>query len=169
MPDSDKHLGRPRSPSPDPHAGRSVGCTCFALRKLNRTVTRLYDQHMAEAGLKVTQYSLLKYVAYSPLPIAELASRMKTERTTLTRNLKPLIDAGWVVLKPGADSRQRIATITPAGNTVIAAARDAWRAAQSELERALGSEAVRSLHQQIDTALTALVPLLERNDDGLED
>src|SRR5437867_9204115 len=142
-------------------------CTCFALRKLNRTVSRLYDQHMAEAGLKTTQYSLLRWVAQEPLPIAELAGRMNTERTTLTRNLKPLIDAGWVVLKPGRDSRQHIATITPAGNKVIAAARDAWRAAQSELERALGIEAVRALHLQIDAALARLTPLLERQDDAL--
>jgi DNA-binding MarR family transcriptional regulator len=145
-----------------------VGCTCFTLRKLNRIVSRLYDQHMAVAGLKTTQYSLLKWVAAKPLPIAELAARMNTERTTLTRNLKPLIDAGWVVLKPGRDSRQRIATITPAGTQTIAAARAAWRAAQSQLESALGTTAVRDLHAQVDSALTRLTPLLERQDDGFE-
>ena len=166
MPDSGDHS---RKPSGGQQPSQRLGCTCFALRKLNRTVTRLYDQHMAEAGLKTTQYSLLRHVAYEPLPIAELASRMNAERTTLTRNLKPLIDAGWVVLKPGPDSRQRIPTITPAGNKVIAAARDAWRAAQSDLERTLGIGAVRDLHLQIETALTALAPLLERPDDGLED
>ena len=152
-----------------PDSGKSVGCTCFALRKLNRTVSRLYDKHMAEAGLKTTQYSLLKWISAAPLPIAELAARMNTERTTLTRNLKPLIDAGWVVLKPGSDSRQRIATITPKGARTIAAARDAWRAAQLELEQALGKDAVHALHLHIDTALTRLTPLLGRQDDGLED
>jgi DNA-binding MarR family transcriptional regulator len=152
-----------------PDSGKSVGCTCFALRKLNRTVSRLYDKHMAEAGLRTTQYSLLKWVSAEPLPIAELAARMNIERTTLTRNLKPLIDAGWVVLKPGSDSRQRIATITPAGIKTIAAARAAWRAAQTELEPALGIDTVRDLHLQLDAALTRLNPLLERQDDGLED
>jgi len=144
-------------------------CTCFALRKLNRTVSRLYDQHLARAGLKTTQYSLLKWISAEALPIAGLAARMNTERTTLTRNLKPLIDAGWVVLKAGSDSRQRIATITPAGTRTVAAARDAWRAAQSELETALGADAVHDLHLQVDTALIRLNPLLERQDDGIDD
>lgn len=144
---------------PDPSSSSSP-CTCFALRKLTRTVTRLYDQHLATAHLKTTQYSLLKWAAYEPLPIAALAARMSTERTTLTRNLKPLIDAGWIELKPGADSRQRIVTITPAGRDTVKAAKKAWRQAQSELERTLGLDTVRGLHQQVDSALALLTPLL---------
>lgn len=141
----------------------SVGCTCFALRKLTRTVTRLYDHHLATVALKTTQYSLLKSVAYEPLPVATLAMRLSTERTTLTRNLKPLIEAGWVELKPGEDARQRIVMITGAGRDRIKAAKQAWRRAQTELERALGMDMVRSLHMQVDTALEQLTPLLSKH------
>jgi DNA-binding MarR family transcriptional regulator len=142
---------------------RPLGCTCFSLRKLTRTVSRLYDQHLAEAGLKTTQYSLLKSIAYEAVPVAELAKRLSTERTTLTRNLKPLIDAGWVTLEPGADSRQRIVTITPQGHDIVKSAKQAWRRAQGELEQALGMPAVRALHLQVDTALTQLTPLLKEH------
>ncbi len=141
----------------------SIGCTCFALRKLTRTVTRLYDQQLAAVNLKTTQYSLLKWAAAESLPVVELAARMSTERTTLTRNLKPLIDAGWIELKPGPDSRQRIVTITAAGRDTVKAARQAWRRAQSELERTLGMETVRSLHTHIDAALERLSPLLDKH------
>lgn len=141
----------------------SSACTCFTLRRLTRTVSRLYDLHLAEAGLKTTQYSLLRSIAHEALPVAALAARLSTERTTLTRTLKPLIDAGWVVLEPGADSRQRIVTITDAGRAAIKAARQAWRRAQSELEATLGAAAVQQLHQDIDNALNLLTPLIERN------
>ncbi|MBK9605126.1 MAG: winged helix-turn-helix transcriptional regulator [Betaproteobacteria bacterium] len=141
----------------------TVGCTCFTLRKLTRTVSRLYDLHLAAAGMKTTQYSLLRSIAREALPVAGLAARLATERTTLTRTLKPLIDAGWVVLSPGADSRQRIVTITAAGLDAIKSARQAWRSAQTELETALGTEAVRDLHRQLDSALLQLSPLLERS------
>jgi DNA-binding MarR family transcriptional regulator len=147
----------------------SPGCTCFSLRKLTRTVSRLYDLHLAAAGMKTTQYSLLRSIAREALPVAELAARLSTERTTLTRTLKPLIEAGWVVLKPGADSRQRIVTITANGNDAIKTARQAWRRAQSELEQTLGMKAVRALHLQLDTALTQLTPLLERHAHAIED
>jgi len=141
----------------------SIGCTCFALRKLARTVSRLYDQHLAKVGLKTTQYSLLKNAAREALPVAELAARLAIERTTLTRNLKPLIDAGWIALMPGADSRQRIVTVTAAGRDKARSARQAWCAAQTELERTLGMEAVRALHCHLDTALIQLSPLLEEH------
>ncbi|MGZ5780183.1 MAG: MarR family winged helix-turn-helix transcriptional regulator [Burkholderiaceae bacterium] len=140
-----------------------IGCTCFSLRKLSRTVTRLYDQHLAEAGLKTTQYSLLKNIDLKPLPIAELAERLSLERTTLTRNLKPLIDAGWVELKAGSDSRQRIPTITKSGRETIKLAKQAWQRAQIELQKTMGEQAVRDLHAHIDTALSRLTPLIEEH------
>lgn len=138
----------------------SVGCTCFALRKLTRTVSRLYDQHMATVGLRTTQYSLLRCVEREALPIAALAARLSAERTTLTRNLKPLMESGWVEIKPGADSRQRIVSITEAGRETIRRARQAWRQAQTDLENTLGMDAVLALHGQLETALLKLTPLV---------
>jgi DNA-binding MarR family transcriptional regulator len=148
---------------------RPHGCTCFALRKLTRTVTRLYDHELSRAGIKTTQFSLLKWIAHRPLPIAELAARMNAERTTLTRNLRPLVDAGWVELRAGADARQRIATITPAGRRTIASGDSAWRVAQDRLESTLGLATVRDLHERLDSALVKLNPLLEEDDDALDD
>jgi DNA-binding MarR family transcriptional regulator len=140
---------------------KPLGCTCFKLRKLARAASRLYDRQMAATGLKTTQYSVLTNVARQALPVAELADRLGTERTTLTRNLKPLIEAGWVALKPGADSRQRIVTITESGRLKVKQAYVVWRAAQADFERVLGADAVRALHSQLDAALTHLTPLLE--------
>ena len=138
-----------------------LGCTCFKLRKLTRAMSRLYDQHMASVGLKTTQYSVLNNIAREALPVAELAERLGTERTTLTRNLKPLIDAHWVTLEAGLDSRQRIVTITAVGRDKVKQAHVAWRAAQSALENLLGIPAVRALHAQLDATLIQLTPLIE--------
>ena len=140
---------------------KPLGCTCFKLRKLTRAMSRLYDQHMARVGLKTTQYSLLSNAARGALPVAELAERLGMERTTLTRNLKPLVDAAWIELKPGADSRQRIVTLTDAGREKQKQAYGAWRAAQTDIETLLGRDAVRALHQQLESTLSQLTPLLE--------
>jgi DNA-binding MarR family transcriptional regulator len=140
---------------------KPLSCTCFKLRKLARATSRIYDQHMATVGLKTTQYSVLGHASRKALPVAELADCLGIERTTLTRNLKPLIDAGWLTLQPGADSRQRIVTITEAGLVKLKQAYVVWRAAQAEFERTLGTDAVRALHAQLDTTLIQLTPLLE--------
>ncbi len=138
-----------------------IGCTCFRLRKLTRTVSRLYDQHMATVGLKTTQYSLLKNIARQSRPVSELADLLAIERTTLTRNLKVLVDAQWVTLAHGADNRQRIVSITEAGRAKISAARAAWRLAQTELEDTLGISSVHALTALLDSALVDLTPLLK--------
>ncbi|MDL2354408.1 MAG: MarR family winged helix-turn-helix transcriptional regulator [Pseudomonadota bacterium] len=140
---------------------KPLGCTCFKLRRLTRAMSRVYDQHMAAVGLKTTQYSVLTNAARAALPVAELAERLGTERTTLTRNLKPLIEAGWVTLEAGADSRQRIVTITAAGRAKVAQAYVAWRGAQNTLENLLGAATVRALHAQLDATLQQLTPLIE--------
>ncbi len=140
---------------------KSLGCTCFKLRKLTRAMSRLYDQHMAAVGLKTTQYSVLTNAARAPLPVAELAELLAMERTTLTRNLKPLVDAGWIVLRPGADSRQRIVTVTDTGMDKVKQAYVAWRGAQSAFEQLVGRDAVRALHGQLESTLTQLTPFIE--------
>jgi DNA-binding MarR family transcriptional regulator len=140
---------------------KPFGCTCFKLRKLTRAMSRLYDQHMAAVGLKTTQYSVLVNAARAPLPVAELADTLGLDRTTLTRNLKPLQDAGWIELKSAADGRQRIVTITTSGRNMLKRAYVAWRGAQTAFENLVGRDAVRALHQQLETTMTQLTPLLE--------
>jgi DNA-binding MarR family transcriptional regulator len=140
---------------------KPLGCTCFKLRKLTRAMSRLYDHHLASVGLKTTQYSVLANAARAALPVAELADLLGVERTTLTRNLKPLADAGWVELQPGEDSRQRIVTITAAGRVKVDEAYIVWRRAQTEFETLMGRDTVRALHQQLETTMTQLIPLLE--------
>jgi len=150
-------------------ATASLGCTCFKLRRLTRTMSRLYDQHLASAGLKTTQYSVLANAAREALPVAELAERLALERTTLTRNLKPLIDAGWIVLAAGTDSRQRIVTITTEGRATLKAAYPHWRAAQTAFEHTIGAEQVRALHGQLDATLAHVTPLLEEPGNATQD
>lgn len=140
---------------------KPLGCTCFKLRRLTRAMSRVYDHHMAAVGLKTTQYSVLANVARKALPVAELAERLGMERTTLTRNLKPLMDAGWVASRPGADSRQRIVTITEAGQQKLAGSFPVWCGAQRAFEQLVGRDAVRALHTQLDSTLAQLTPLIE--------
>lgn len=139
---------------------KPLGCTCFKLRKLTRAMSRLYDQHLATVGLKTTQYSLLVNAARAALPVAELAELLGLERTTLTRNLRPLIAAGWLELKNGADARQRIVTISDAGREKVGHACVAWRRAQTEFETMMGRDTVRALHEQLETTMIRLTPLL---------
>lgn len=129
------------------------GCTHFKLRQLLRSVSRHYDGQLALAGLKGSQFSLLSHVLMlGPIAPSPLAARMGMDASTLTRNLRPLIDKGWVLQGPGADARSRLVEITPAGTAKHGEAKHCWQRAQSSLNRLLGSEQVIALHQMIEHA-----------------
>ena len=136
---------------------RSVACTCFKLRSLARRVTQLYDHEMAPSGLKVTQYSLLAHAlrgADGPAPtVSELADAMFTDRTTLTRNLRPLSEAGYIEVGPGADARSKAVRVTAAGAAAFRAARPLWKAAQARMRSMGGAAEVDNLHALVDMVL----------------
>ena len=133
------------------------GCTNLRLRRLSRLVSRHYDAHVAASGLKTTQYSMLSHVMHlGPLRPVDLARAMNIEASTLTRNMKPLVAAGWLTQSEGADARSRLIAITDEGRVKRAEAQAHWRAAQTGLNDLLGVGRVLALHALLDESLEIL-------------
>ncbi len=138
-------------------APRPQGCTNLKLRQLMRRVAQHYDAEVGKAGLKGTQYSLLSYVArLGPIRPVDLATAMSVDASTLSRNLKPLVAAGWIAVSPGEDARSRLVAATDAGRAKRAEAQRRWRVAQESVNAALGPQRVIALHALIDEAMGAL-------------
>jgi len=143
--------------SPVRHPATPQGCTNFKLRQLARRVAQRYDAEIARAGLKGTQYSLLSAVVkLGPIRPVDLAAAMTLDASTLSRNLQPLLAAGWLVQEAGADARSRLLRATPQGRAKRAEAQRHWRTAQQALNDTLGAERVVALHALIDEALASL-------------
>jgi len=139
---------------------RPRGCTNLKLRQLARRVTQHYDVELGKAGLKTTQYSLLSHVLrLGPIRPGDLAQVMTLDASTLTRNLKPLLAAGWVELAAGADGRSRSVTITESGRVKQIEGQRRWRVAQEGINELLGVQRVVALHALLDESLTALSPI----------
>ncbi|HEY0884997.1 MAG TPA: MarR family transcriptional regulator [Ramlibacter sp.] len=140
-------------------AVKPQGCTNLKLRQLMRRVAQHYDAELGKTGLKTTQYSLLSYVVkLGPIRPGDLARAMKMDASTLTRNLRPLVDAGWLELGPGADGRSRLVTATEAGREKRREAQRRWRVAQEGINTVLGVPRVLALHALIDECLELLSP-----------
>ena len=130
------------------------GCSNFKLRQLTRRVSQHYDAELGKIGLKTTQYSLLSHVArLGPIRPSELAQAMTIDASTLTRNLKPLVAAGWITVAAGSDARSHKVAITPAGRDKRNDGQRYWKAAQNDLNALLGVEQVIALHALIDRSL----------------
>ena len=129
--------------------GKSVGtalpqmlldtCMCHKARMAARVVTRAYDDALRPTGLRATQISVLAAVgARGALSIKSLADTMLMDRSTLTRNLRPLEVKGYVGLAPEGRYRSRVLTLTPAGRAALLQAFPLWETAQRKLRGRVG-------------------------------
>jgi DNA-binding MarR family transcriptional regulator len=128
-------------PPRERHQPAPALCFCNAVRQASRAVSRLYDEELRGAGLRSTQYSLLCVLARAGrVRQGDLSALTSLDETTLTRNLRPLVDAGWVAARSGSDRREKLVTITAAGTAKLADARPAWERAQARMQALLPEE-----------------------------
>ena len=138
-------------------------CTCAAIRQAARRVTRLYDQALAPAGLRITQYPILAWLAATgPAPMGALAERMVMDRATLGHNLRPLEAEGLVTMSVGTDRRSRLVSLTPAGRQKLAEAKPLWRAAQKAFETKFGADEAAALRATMSRVAHLDFPSLTR-------
>ena len=122
-------------------------CAGINLRRASRAVTHYYDRQLLGAcDLRATQVPLLVvlYLA-GPRTINEMAERLDLDRTTLSRNLKPLEERGLITVTLGDDQRARMVALTQIGAEVLLKALPVWEAAQEDVVQILGETGFQNL------------------------
>src|ERR1700758_2257683 len=77
------------------------------------------DDVLAKLGFGRAHHRVLHFVNRNPgMKVAELLDVLKITKQSLGRVLKQLIDEGYVVQKEGADRRQRLLYVSPAGEAL---------------------------------------------------
>ena len=132
------------------------GCACFSIRKASRAVTQLYDEALKPAGLRATQLNLLAVAAVrGPATISQLGEVLVMDRTTLTRNLRPLEREGLIEIGPGEDRRTREVRPTAKGREALSRAFPLWKKAQERLIGALGESRWSRMRADLAKAVSA--------------
>lgn len=135
-------------------------CSCLRLRKLARRVTQIYDRALAPSGLSTNQFSLLAHVWYlENATVSQLGEQLVMDPSTVTRNLRPLVEKGWIEMQVSqTDRRQREVHLTDEGLRVLRSGVPYWQTAQEQLQEILGDDGTLSLHGTLDHALSRLRP-----------
>jgi DNA-binding MarR family transcriptional regulator len=129
---------------------RCAECACFNLRKASRVITQLFDRSMQAGGLRGTQFSILIVLsATGPIPVTKLSEHLVMDRTTLTRNLRPLEKQGLISLMCGKDLRIRTAVVTPKGLKTLKDNFPLWERVQNQIIRKLGRKRFDSLIREL--------------------
>ena len=129
-------------------------CLCKRTRAAARAITRFYDQEMRATGLRPSQVEVLVTIAAKEeLSISALSDELGMDRTTLTRNLRPLEARGLIT--SSSAGRARHVRLTTAGADALGQAVGHWQRAQSEMERILGEAGVETVRRSSDTIISA--------------
>src|SRR5580658_8732426 len=115
-------------------------CACADVRRVARKLTSMYDSGLAPAEITITQYSLLANIGRTgQLSHTVLADKLGMDRTTLTRNLRPLIKAQWVAVTSGEDRRQHLLQLTAAGKKKLNRSIPLWEKVQGRFVSEIGA------------------------------
>ena len=122
--------------------GLSQVCLVFHLRRTARLASRALDQALAGLGINASQFTVLSALAASAdsavLTLATLARRLAMDRSTLHRNLRPLQQAGLIVLAASRGRRGSTVRLSEDGARLMRAAAERWQPCQRDLVARIG-------------------------------
>lgn len=128
-------------------------CPAMRARQASRALSRLYDDALRPLGIQSSQLSVLVAVAMhgeAGAAIGQLARVLVMERTTLTRNLRPLQRAKWLHIEPSADDpRARVVRLTTAGRRMLQRAYPLWEEVTESIGNAVGDRGMDLLRANL--------------------
>lgn len=123
-------------------------CYCGTLRQAARALTAIYDEHLKDAGVRVTQFTILQALSLHPgLRITDMVTALAIDQTTLSRALALLHEGGLVEVAERPSGREKCWQLTAAGQQVLAQAAPLWERAQQEVRRRFGKQRTAGIHR----------------------
>ncbi len=139
---------------PGPAGKYIASCVGANIRRANRMVSQYYDDVLRPSGLRITQFSLLVRIRErQPVTINKLAEAAMMDRTTLTRNLRPLEKRGLLRVSRAQDRRMRQVSLTKAGGEAMVRALPYWKQAQTRMREGLGEDRFQRLLSDLQQAI----------------
>ena len=126
-------------------------CTAAKLRRASRSVANAFDDAVRPAGIRSTQFSLLVTIHLGgEMSLTSLASKVGLDRTTLTRNIRPLLRERLVREVPGKDRRLRVLALTDAGEKLTRRTLPLWEVAQRAVVEGMGEKRWAGLIKELE-------------------
>lgn len=121
-------------------------CYCMTINRAGNAIMDFYDTALSTVGITSKQYSLLLRLSkLQEANIVELAEYVNLERSTVTRNLKVLINNGWICDIAEKNRRGHKYIVTEKGKEQIEKTKYYWEKCQKEIAQLLGEERIQNL------------------------
>jgi DNA-binding MarR family transcriptional regulator len=139
------------------HYDVAKNCLFAKTRTVSRYITNLYTQALKEVNMTPVQYSMLTAIqVLKESNINDLSTALKMDRTTINRNLKPLIREGLVFMNESSDKRERLISISNEGKELYKKGYENWQQAQCDFQHILGEEKRDEMNKLLDEVIAVI-------------
>lgn len=116
-------------------------CYCINVKRAAGNLTSYYDKALEKCNLSVGQFSLLWNLAtIGESNVTKLAECLGLERSTVVRNLRPLLFDGFISDNAQGGSRDRQLFVTEKGKEALTIGIPLWKQAQKDIRKIVGSD-----------------------------
>jgi DNA-binding MarR family transcriptional regulator len=124
-----------------------TNCVCMHARRAGRQLAHFYDQFLRPAGIRSSQYGMLRCIDTLLTPfISDIARVLSMDQTTVTRNVKQLEKISLVKTLPHPDDpRKKMVVLTKAGRQKLIKALPLWEKAQERIHARVSDEKIETL------------------------
>lgn len=132
-------------------------CIIARARLISRVMTNIFDEELRPLGLVSAQHTLLGSIMRLGVATrAEIGRANCLDRSTLTRNLKLMSDAGWIEeVADKVHGRHRPIRLSKAGEDLLFSSMPAWRAGQERALKLLGQAGMSAIKTVADGILAS--------------
>lgn len=126
-------------------------CMFNKIRTVSRYITNVYTGALRDIGITPVQFSMLTVIQIlKEGNINDLSSALNMDRTTLNRNLKPLIREEIIYVNESNDKRERRITITKKGEEIYEIGYIKWQKVQDEFKVSIGEDNWLELNEVLE-------------------
>ncbi len=127
--------------APEQAAMTTEACVLRHVARVSRAIVAAFDPALAPHGLTGHQFNLMMTLSrLGPLTVGALADVLGMDASGVPRAIRPLVEQGLVDIQPGQDRRQRVLSVTAAGQDALDRATPAWAGIQGELVSSFGAQ-----------------------------
>jgi len=129
-------------------------CMFAKLRHVSRYVTTVYTKELKNVGLTPVQSSMMTAIKLlENANINTLSDALNMDRTTINRNLKPLIRDEIVYMGEGEDKREKTVSLSNKGEDIYNRGYENWKIAQAKLQEKIGKDTWVKMSSVLDEVI----------------
>lgn len=125
---------------------QDIHCNCVNLLKTAQHLCKRYDTKIKTSGISANQFFLLSTLKkIGPCTTTKLASNTRLDRTTVARNIRPLVEKKYIMNQADENRRNNALQITDKGIEMLKKANQIWKTIQDEYAQFMGEESLDNL------------------------